>query len=234
MYTGFFLIFNSCPTRCDLFSLLHFCRQLYMFRVLTPIIRSSCNCNYSFWYWLTGSTTVRSLCWVGTEKKKCTQRSSRKVPVIVARCQWNLYLLDKFSKNIQIPNFMKNRPVGAESFNAEGQTASTKLVDAFSEFCENWLIITTPPPPTLVSKSVRNRIMSHYTCTFRTTETELATALLNKLQISSIISSIGCTALPIYDLFYDTVYLNEGITKCLDTYCNINILRQHNCFYYTR
>jgi len=25
--------FNNCPTRCDLFSLLHFCRQLYMFQV---------------------------------------------------------------------------------------------------------------------------------------------------------------------------------------------------------
>ena len=24
--------FNNCPTRCDLFSLLYFCRQLYMFR----------------------------------------------------------------------------------------------------------------------------------------------------------------------------------------------------------
>ena len=32
------------------FSLLHFCRQLYMFRVLTPIIRSWYNCNCSFWY----------------------------------------------------------------------------------------------------------------------------------------------------------------------------------------
>jgi len=31
------------------FSLLHFCRQLYMFRVLTPIIRSAYSCNYSFW-----------------------------------------------------------------------------------------------------------------------------------------------------------------------------------------
>jgi len=48
--------FNNCPTRYDLFSLLHFCRQLYMFRVLTPIIRSWYSCNYSFWYWLTGST----------------------------------------------------------------------------------------------------------------------------------------------------------------------------------
>jgi len=58
--------FNNCPTRCDLFSLLHFCRQLYMFRVSTPIIRSSYNCNYSFWYWLDGSITIRSRCWVGT------------------------------------------------------------------------------------------------------------------------------------------------------------------------
>ena len=39
--------FNNCPTRCDLFNLLHFCRQLYMFRVMTPIIRSSYNCNYN-------------------------------------------------------------------------------------------------------------------------------------------------------------------------------------------
>jgi len=28
--------FNNCPTRCDLFSLLHFCMQLYMFWVSTP------------------------------------------------------------------------------------------------------------------------------------------------------------------------------------------------------
>jgi len=51
------LVFYS--LRCDLFSLLHFCSQLYMFRVLTPIIRSSYNCNYSFWYWLTAMNKVR-------------------------------------------------------------------------------------------------------------------------------------------------------------------------------
>jgi len=49
------------------FSLLYFCRQLCMFRVLTPIIRSSYNCNYSFWHWPTESTTIRSRCWVGTD-----------------------------------------------------------------------------------------------------------------------------------------------------------------------
>ena len=36
-------VFNNCPTRCDLFSLLYFCRRLCMF----------------------ASTTVRSRCWVG-------------------------------------------------------------------------------------------------------------------------------------------------------------------------
>jgi len=62
--------FNNSPTRCDLFSLLHFCRQLYMFRLLTPIIRSWYSCNCSFCYWLTGSTTIPSRCWVGTQQRQ--------------------------------------------------------------------------------------------------------------------------------------------------------------------
>jgi len=41
-----------------------------MFRVLTPIIRSSYNCKYSFWYWLTGSTTIRFRCWVRTQQRE--------------------------------------------------------------------------------------------------------------------------------------------------------------------
>jgi len=44
------------------FSLLHFRRQLYIFRVLVPIIRSSNSCNYSFWHWSAGSATIRSRC----------------------------------------------------------------------------------------------------------------------------------------------------------------------------
>jgi len=33
----------------------------------------------------------------------------------------------------------------------------------------------------------------------------------------------------------DTTFmnLNKGITMCLDTYYDINSVRQHNCFYYT-
>jgi len=35
-----------------MYSLLYFCKSLYMFRVVTPlIIRSTYNCNYSIWHW---------------------------------------------------------------------------------------------------------------------------------------------------------------------------------------
>jgi hypothetical protein len=52
------------------FSILHTCRQLYMFRVLTPIIRSSYNCNYRFWHWSTGSAIIRSCCWAPTQQQE--------------------------------------------------------------------------------------------------------------------------------------------------------------------
>jgi hypothetical protein len=43
-----------------------------------------------------------------------------KVPVILVRFKWNLNFLDGFSKNIQIPNFMKFCPVGADLLHADG------------------------------------------------------------------------------------------------------------------
>jgi len=52
------------------FSLLHSCRKLYMFRALTPIIRSSYSCNYSLWDWSTGYTTIRSRCWFPTQQRE--------------------------------------------------------------------------------------------------------------------------------------------------------------------
>jgi len=47
------------------FSSLYFCRQLYMFRVLTPIIRSWYSCNYSctsFCWWVSTPETCRAAC----------------------------------------------------------------------------------------------------------------------------------------------------------------------------
>jgi hypothetical protein len=40
-------------------------------------------------------------------------------------------LATDFSKNTQISNFMKIHPVGAQSFQADGQTSMTKLIVAF-------------------------------------------------------------------------------------------------------
>jgi len=42
-----------------------------------------------------------------------------------------------FSKNLQIPNFIKIRPVGAELFNAHGQTdRHNEAKSRFSLFCK--------------------------------------------------------------------------------------------------
>ena len=48
--------------------------------------------------------------------------SSCKLPVMLVRFPRNLNSLNRFSKNIQISNFMKIRPVGTELFHADGQT----------------------------------------------------------------------------------------------------------------
>jgi hypothetical protein len=78
--------------------------------------------------------------------------SSCKIPLILVRVQKHLNFLDRFSKNTQIPNFMKIRPVGDELFRADGRTGTTKLIVIFRNFSkapknfscdENSLIGTT-------------------------------------------------------------------------------------------
>jgi hypothetical protein len=54
---------------------------------------------------------------------------------IIFGFQWNLNYLDRCSKNTQISNLMKIRPVGAELFYADRQTDVTKLVVFFEILC---------------------------------------------------------------------------------------------------
>ena len=67
------------------------------------------------------------------------RRYSRKVAVSLVRFEWNFNFLDRFSRNHQIRNFMKIRPVGAELFYEDGQTHGQRHEEANScppQFCE--------------------------------------------------------------------------------------------------
>jgi len=46
----------------------------------------------------------------------------------------NLNYPHMFSKNTEVSNFMKIRPVGAEFLHLEGRTDTTKLIVAFRDF----------------------------------------------------------------------------------------------------
>jgi len=64
--------FNNCPTRCDCIQFIVFLSAaLHVSGVNThhqELVQY--NCNYSFWHCSTGSTTVRSRCWVGTQQRE--------------------------------------------------------------------------------------------------------------------------------------------------------------------
>ena len=57
-----------------------------------------------------------------------------KYPLFLSDVNETLNFLDRLSKNIQISNSTKIRPVGAELFHADGRTDMTKLVVAFRSF----------------------------------------------------------------------------------------------------
>ena len=67
-------------------------------------------------------------------------RSLSKVPVILVRIYKNLNSLERFSKNTQISNLMKVRPVGAELFHAEKQAdrQTDRHDEADSHFSKFW------------------------------------------------------------------------------------------------
>jgi len=62
------------------------------------------------------------------------------VPVILARFQLNLNLLDIVLQNTRIKHFIKIRTVGIEPFHAEGRTdRRDKANSLLSQFCETSL-----------------------------------------------------------------------------------------------
>jgi hypothetical protein len=65
---------------------------------------------------------------------KNVSQSSCKVPAILVRLRLKLNIFDIFSKNTQMLNFMKIRPVGAELFRVDGRTDMTKLIFACRNF----------------------------------------------------------------------------------------------------
>jgi len=65
------------------------------------------------------------------------RRCSCKVAIILVRFQWNLNFLGRFSKNTQISNFTKLRPVGADLFHEGGRNDRHDAANSrFSQFCE--------------------------------------------------------------------------------------------------
>ena len=99
------------------FSLLYFCRRLYMFRVLTPIISSSYNCNYSFWHWSTRCTTVNFGCWDGRQhQERMVVTSGWPVTEAVITVVWDPDDGCQHPKHVELPTGIYNKLNTVASF----------------------------------------------------------------------------------------------------------------------
>jgi hypothetical protein len=67
-----------------------------------------------------------------------------KYPSFLSNSNETYFFLNKFSKDIEISNFMKIRPVGAELFHTDRQTDMTKLIVAFRNFANARINAVTP------------------------------------------------------------------------------------------
>jgi hypothetical protein len=94
---------------------------------------SVCNWKYNLVNSFQGASTIQRL--NQTQSINCYLYSH--VRVILVRFYWNLNFFYGFSKNTQIPNFMKILPVEAELFYADGRTDRHDEDNShFSQFCE--------------------------------------------------------------------------------------------------
>jgi hypothetical protein len=120
------VIFSSvaCPALQNLFALSH---KRYHFRK---------NLLNTKWDLIFSTTFARNISHSKKNSARCNQKSTKafmwstrySCPVLM-----KLYFLDKFSKNNQISNFIKIRPLGTELFRADGQK-DTKLIVAFRNY----------------------------------------------------------------------------------------------------
>ena len=115
--------------------------QYYLINSTIPGKRNDLNIKCVFWYSVPLSTeTFLIIRRIQTDTLLNVPRSSCEAFVVLVRCKRNLKFADRCSKSAQISNFMKIRPVRAESLHVEswtdGRTDMTQLVVAFPQCCE--------------------------------------------------------------------------------------------------
>ena len=101
----------------------------------TFFLKTLLNIEFVFWF----SLQLMSLKFLTLRRNeglviKSVYRTLYKVLIIHVGFEWNLIFRDRFSKNNQISNFMKIRPLGAKLFYADGRTALTKVTVGFRNF----------------------------------------------------------------------------------------------------